>query len=145
MKEVKELSAILARAFHLPVTWDTPGIIAGRRAFVFGIQRLDRRYGILNQAGVLGQGFTVCVAEIGQQGKEQPGFRVAKIMQFELVSERIDFLAAGDQRGDNNQSLERVGDFVLEVKLRQNAWSYHQGDQPVDQAGGNGQHRDQQC
>ncbi|MDP2966594.1 MAG: hypothetical protein Q8N39_11280 [Pelolinea sp.] len=29
MKEVKELGAILARAFHVPVIRDTPGIIAG--------------------------------------------------------------------------------------------------------------------
>src|SRR5450759_1487231 len=118
MKEVKEpcpsmghprmghpslRDASLAGAFHLSITWITPAIVARRWAFVFGIQSLDRCHGILNQTLILGQGFTVCIAEIGQQGKDQPGFGVAKIMQLELVSERIDFLTVGDQCGDNNQ------------------------------------------
>ena len=65
-------------------------------------------------------------------------------MQFDLVSERIDIVAVGDHRGDHNQSLERVGYFFLEVKFGQNARLYQQSDQPVDQAGGNRENRDDQ-
>src|SRR5512146_1165527 len=66
---------------------------------------------------------------------------VAQIMQLELLEQRLDFGGVGQKRRHNYDGLAFGRNAVAKIHFRQDPGRDAQGNDPMDQADGNGQGR----